>query len=188
MNINLYTGILEIRGCKGICTITAYDEKQAKELAINFWEGYKDYNGKINISQISGINCECNVLTSLKILNGNTLEEILSMEKTEEQQKDKYIIGDYLFDTMRQTLTYKDGEVETLTTKENDLLCLLCKISNKIVDRNILLEKVWGESTYYTSRSMDVYITKMRKHLIKDERIEILNVHGKGFKFIVPEN
>ena len=96
-------------------------------------------------------------------------------------------LGDYKFDSMRQTLTYKDGNIENLTTKENDLLIMLCSVSNRLVDRDALLEKIWGESNYYTSRSMDVYITRIRQHFKKDTRIEILNVHGKGFKFIIPE-
>ena len=109
------------------------------------------------------------------------------MKKKIQKDDSTYQIGDYVFDSMRQTLTHKDGEVEGLTTKENDLLMMLCSVSNRLVDRDVLLEKIWGESSYYTSRSMDVYITKMRKHFIKDTRIEILNVHGKGFKFIIPE-
>ena len=99
-----------------------------------------------------------------------------------------YQIGDYVFDSMRQVLTYKDGVSEGLTTKENDLLVMLCSVANRLVDRDLLLEKIWNESNYYTSRSMDVYITKLRKHFIKDTRIELLNVHGKGFKFIIPED
>lgn len=188
MQINLYKGTLEIGDNKGICTITAYDKNQAREIAEDFWNGYRDSSGEITIDQINGITCECNVSTSLKVLCGNTLEDILSMKKKIQKDDSTYQIGDYIFDSMRQTLTHKDGEVEGLTTKENDLLMMLCSVSNRLVDRDVLLEKIWGESSYYTSRSMDVYITKIRKHFIKDTRIEILNVHGKGFKFIIPEN
>lgn len=186
MKINLYKGILELDKNQGICTITAYDSKQAKEIAEDFWNGYKEMSGEITIEQINGITCECNVSTSLKVICGNSLEDISNINKI---QKDETIfqIGDYTFDSMRQTLTYKDETTEGLTTKENDLLKMLCFVSNRLVDRDILLEKIWGESNYYTSRSMDVYITKMRKHFSKDTRIEILNVHGKGFKFIIPE-
>lgn len=186
MQINLYKGILEVGDNKGICTITAYDKNQAKEIAEKFWNGYKDMSGELEIEQINGIVCECNVSTSLKVLCGNSLEEIKNMGKIKKDNS-VYQIGDYIFDSMRQNLTYKDGEVESLTTKENDLLMMLCSVANCLVDRNILLEKIWGESNYYTSRSMDVYITKLRKHFVKDTRIELLNVHGKGFKFIIPE-
>ena len=68
------------------------------------------------------------------------------------------------------------------------LILSLCFDGIHLVDRNVLLEKIWGESNYYTSRSMDVYITKLRKHFVKDTRIELLNVHGKGFKFIISED
>lgn len=186
MQINLYKGILEIGGNKGICIITAYDENQAREVAEEYWDGYRDASGEIEIEQISGITCACNVSTSLKVICGNLLEEILNMGKIKKDDS-TYQIGNYVFDSMRQILTYKDGEVEGLTTKENDLLLMLCSIANRLVDRDLLLEKVWGESSYYTSRSMDVYITKLRKHFIKDARVELLNVHGKGFKFIIPE-
>jgi len=184
MQINLYLATLKVKDCKGISTITAYDKKQAQEIASIYWEDYKKYGGEIEVSQISGITCECNVSTSLKVICGNTLEEILNMQEVE--AKEIYQIGDYTFDTIRQTLIHKDGEVEGLTTKENDLLLMLVAVPNKLIDRDLILEKIWGESSYYTSRSMDVYITKMRKHFSKDERIEIINVHGKGFKFIIP--
>lgn len=187
MQINLYQGVLEIGGNKGICVITAYDKSQAKEIVLDFWKGYKGVNGEIDIEQIEGIICESNVYTSLKVICGNTLEEVMNMGKIKKEDS-SYQIGDYIFDSMRQVLTHKDGSVEGLTTKENDLLIMLCSVSNRLVDRGMLLEKIWGESNYYTSRSMDVYITKLRKHFIKDSRIELLNVHGKGFKFIIPEN
>ena len=187
MQINLYKGSLEIGDNKGICIITAYDKNQAKEIAEEYWNGYKDASGEIEVEQISGITCECNVSTSLKVLCGNSLEEIMNMGKIKKDDS-TYQIGDYTFDSMRQNLTHKDGEVEGLTTKENDLLMMLCSVANRLVDRDVLLEKIWGESSYYTSRSMDVYITKLRKHFVKDTRIELLNVHGKGFKFIIPEN
>lgn len=107
------------------------------------------------------------------------------MKKVEEEVvKDIYNIGEYVFVTVCQTLTHKDGVVEILTTKESDLLVVLCSFSNQFIEKNVLLEKVWGEVSYYVSRSMDVYITKLRKHFTKDSSIEILNVHVKGFKFI----
>lgn len=189
MTINLYLGTLQVENGKGICTITAYNKEQAKEIAEEYWQGFKNVKGEIKIQQISGITCECNVSTSLKILCGNTLDEILAMHpKEEEKIEDNYQIGNYMFDVMRQTLTHSDGTVDTLTTKESDLLSALCCSPNKLIDRDLLLEKVWGESNYYNSRSMDVYIFKLRKHFNKDTRIELLSVHGKGFKFIIPEN
>jgi DNA-binding response OmpR family regulator len=72
-----------------------------------------------------------------------------------------------------------------LTTKENDLLKLLASNKNGIVERNFALSAVWGDDSYFNGRSMDVYIAKLRKYLTFDSNIEIVNVHGKGFKLVV---
>ncbi len=97
-----------------------------------------------------------------------------------------YSIGDYTFDTQRQLLMYKDGEPKKLTTKETDLLTLLCMHANELMERNYALKTIWGEDSYFNARSMDVYITKLRKHLSEDTRVEIQNKHGKGYKLITP--
>jgi DNA-binding response OmpR family regulator len=72
-----------------------------------------------------------------------------------------------------------------LTTKENDLLLLLVKNQNEILDRQATLRAVWGDDNYFNGRSMDVYIAKLRKLLKEDENIEIMNIHGKGFKLLI---
>lgn len=97
-----------------------------------------------------------------------------------------YSIGDFVFDTQRQALTYKDEEPVNLTTKETELLTLLCLYANELLERSYALKTIWGEDTYFNARSMDVYITKLRKHLARDERVEIQNKHGKGYKLITP--
>lgn len=97
-----------------------------------------------------------------------------------------YSIGDFVFDTQRQVLTYKDEEPVNLTTKETELLTLLCLYANELLERSYALKTIWGEDTYFNARSMDVYITKLRKHLSRDERVEIQNKHGKGYKLITP--
>lgn len=95
-------------------------------------------------------------------------------------------IGLYHFDHTRQVLKYAEIE-QKLTAREADLLMLLCNYSNQILDRRIALELIWGEDNYFHSRSMDVYISKLRKYFKEDPRIELMNIHGVGFKFIVPE-
>jgi len=96
-----------------------------------------------------------------------------------------FTIGKFVFDPENRLL--KDSNLEVkLTTKENDLLKLLNKNSNSILDRNYALKKIWGDDSYFNGRSMDVYITKLRKHLKPDPSIQIINEHGKGFKLIVP--
>ncbi len=93
-------------------------------------------------------------------------------------------IGKYEFDSELRLLGIKDDQVK-LSPKENDLLKMLCLYENKILDREKALTEIWGEDGYFTARSMDVYITKLRKHLNEDPSIEIINVHGKGYKLIV---
>lgn len=96
----------------------------------------------------------------------------------------KFQLGEYVFNSNRQTLQIGE-DVRKLTSKESDLLRLLCLNQNKTLDRNTALKTVWQDDSYFNARSMDVYITKLRKYLSDDSRVEILNVHGKGFKLLV---
>lgn len=102
------------------------------------------------------------------------------------KNKNVYKIGRFTFDIQKQTLTMGD-KVAKLTTKENDLLALLCSHANEILQRDFALKTIWIDDNYFNARSMDVYITKLRKHLKDDEQIEIINIHGKGYKLIMPE-
>lgn len=97
----------------------------------------------------------------------------------------EFEVGKYTFDYNRQRIVLGDNE-DKLTTKENELLYLLCKHKNGLLERNYALNAIWGDDNYFNGRSMDVYIAKLRKHLKDDERVEIINVHGKGFKLLVP--
>jgi len=99
-----------------------------------------------------------------------------------------YNIGIYMFDTQKQTLS--DGkEVTKLTTKESELLANLCLNMNDILDREFAVNTIWKphpDFYQFAARSMDVYITKLRKLLKDDPRVEIMNIHGKGYKLIAP--
>lgn len=97
-----------------------------------------------------------------------------------------YHIGRFTFDTQKQLLTIGDQQTK-LTTKENELLSLLCSHANDILQRDFALKTIWIDDNYFNARSMDVYITKLRKHLKDDPAIEIINIHGKGYKLIAPE-
>ncbi|MBP5171427.1 MAG: response regulator transcription factor [Bacteroidales bacterium] len=97
-----------------------------------------------------------------------------------------YQIGNFSFDVPKQLLTLKDGPTTRLTTKECELLTLLCSHQNQILERNYALMTIWGENSYFNARSMDVYITKLRKHLKDDPGIQIMNIHGKGYKLVAP--
>ena len=96
-----------------------------------------------------------------------------------------YHIGKFVFDTQKQLLTIGDQQTK-LTTKVNELLALLCSHANEILQRDFALKTIWIDDNYFNARSMDVYITKLRKHLKDDDQIEIINIHGKGYKLIVP--
>ena len=98
-----------------------------------------------------------------------------------------YRIGQFTFDTQKQLLCLGDDQ-RKLTTKENELLALLCSHANEILQRDFALKTIWIDDNYFNARSMDVYITKLRKHLKDDPQIEIINIHGKGYKLITPED
>ncbi|GIV41381.1 MAG: DNA-binding response regulator [Vicingaceae bacterium] len=117
------------------------------------------------------------------------IEAILkrTLDKNGLTKKDIFKIGDYTFDFKNQLLTYKDGTEQHLTKKEADLLRLLVININNVAERDLLLESVWGKNDYFTGRSMDVFISKIRKYLSKDPRVELINVHGVGFKLLVTE-
>ncbi len=104
--------------------------------------------------------------------------------RTEEESKDDLRLGIFHFDFDRQLLAHGSEETK-LTTKENELLYLLFKNRNGVLERNYALNAIWGDDNYFNGRSMDVYIAKLRKHLKPDGKIEIINIHGKGFKLLV---
>ncbi len=95
-----------------------------------------------------------------------------------------YAIGGYTFDYERQMLQIKNKK-QKLTAKEADLLKLLCMHINQILERDVALKTIWGDDSYFTARSMDVFISRLRGYLKNDSHVEILNVHGKGFKLVV---
>ena len=99
------------------------------------------------------------------------------------QRETSFKIGDIDFDYTSQKI--KIGNTESkLTTKENELFYILAKNKGEILDRNAALRHVWGDDNYFNGRSMDVYITKLRKLIKPSDKVEILNVHGKGFKIL----
>ena len=96
-------------------------------------------------------------------------------------------IGKYIFDYNRQLLTINNIE-KKLTSKESELLKMFALNMNQLVDRSATLYKIWKDDSYFNARSMDVYITKLRKYLEEDPYIEIMNVHGVGFKLTVKDS
>jgi DNA-binding response OmpR family regulator len=102
----------------------------------------------------------------------------------EKTVNEELFIGKIKYEPELRLLHLAEG-VKKLTTKENQLLQLLVKNENEILDRQATLRAIWGDDNYFNGRSMDVYIAKLRKLLREDEAIEIMNVHGKGFKFLI---
>lgn len=115
------------------------------------------------------------------------LEAILRRTKgSKGADQNEWTVGKFVFDAMKQEL--KDGEtIVKLTTKESDLLKLLCNNINQVLERNFALKAIWIDDNYFNARSMDVYITKLRKYLKGDPSVQIINVHGKGYKLVVDE-
>ena len=97
-----------------------------------------------------------------------------------------YRFGSFSFDTQKQLLTCGDDQ-QKLTTKESELLTLLCAHANDILQREYALKTIWIDDNYFNARSMDVYNTKLRKLLKADPTVEIINIHGKGYKLIAPQ-
>jgi DNA-binding response OmpR family regulator len=93
-------------------------------------------------------------------------------------------IGDYSFDYGRQVLEDSKGKIK-LTPKESELLRLLCIHKGQTLEREKALREIWGNTSYFSGRSMDVFISRLRKHFKNDNRIEIMGIHGKGFRLLV---
>jgi len=112
------------------------------------------------------------------------IEAIIRRAKKELiSQQSEYKIGKYIFNSDKQVLKLEDSE-QNLTTKESELLRLLCNNKNMVLERNFALKTIWIDDNYFNARSMDVYIAKLRKYLKDDPAVQILNIHGKGFKLI----
>ena len=102
----------------------------------------------------------------------------------EEEKATQFNIGKYDFDFKQQTIS-ADGAVQKLSTKEAGLLRLLCLHKNEVLTREEALLNIWNDDNYFNGRSMDVFLSKLRKYLKDDSSVEIINVHGRGYKLLV---
>ncbi len=120
------------------------------------------------------------------------LQKIKAVLKRNQEQQDKqhsqieFQIGMYHFNSKLRTLKH-GSESHTLSPKENELLTMLAEYRNDLLPREAALKRIWGSDTYFNGRSMDVYIAKLRKYLREDENVEIVNIHGNGFRLVAPE-
>lgn len=112
------------------------------------------------------------------------INAILKRAYKEGKKETSFQVADVTYDYLQQTIDV-GGQKTKLTTKENELFYLLVKNQEEVLDRNEALKHVWGDDNYFNGRSMDVYITKLRKYLSASTQVEIMNVHGKGFRLLV---
>jgi DNA-binding response OmpR family regulator len=120
-----------------------------------------------------------------------SMEELLLRINAIMRRSDQHIhnllepvqLGKFNFDPEKRILTC-NGTEKRLTTKENELLKILVSHQNQVLSRKMALQQIWGDDTYFNARSMDVYIAKLRKYLCEDESVQILTVHGEGFKLV----
>ena len=111
------------------------------------------------------------------------IQAVMRRMKPQGEEKEEFQIGHYHFNYKNLSLEL-NGKAEKLTTKEAELLKLLCLHSNDVLDRNFALKAIWQNDSYFNSRSMDVYITKLRKYFQQDPSIQIINIRGHGYKLI----
>jgi two-component system OmpR family response regulator len=111
------------------------------------------------------------------------------LKRNEELHKEEvnaeFDLGKYHFNPRLRELIF-EGKIQTLSPKENELLKMLSEYKNDLLPREAALKKIWGSDTYFNGRSMDVYIAKLRKYLKEDTTIEIVNIHGNGFRLVSP--
>ena len=119
------------------------------------------------------------LLKKLEVLIQRTQK---SVQKS--KPKSRIVIGDFIFNPRLRTLTYKKNTPTNLSPKENQLLLMLVETQNDLLSRSKALNEIWNDDNYFTSRSMDVYIAKLRKYLRDDASVEIANIHGEGFRLI----
>ena len=161
----------------------------------------RSINSEVPIMFLTAKNLKDDILEGFKLGADDYLTKPFSMEELvyrmeailrrvkarSRQMATRYQLGRFTFDTQRQLLSIDDKSTK-LTTKESELLTMLCTHMDDILERDLALKTIWIDDNYFNARSMDVYITKLRKHLKDDPNVEINNVHGKGYRLVVPTN
>jgi DNA-binding response OmpR family regulator len=120
------------------------------------------------------------------ILRVKALLKRVDLRFDETKGGSQFNIGNYYFDFENYVLVF-EGETRKLTKKEAEILQMFCKHRNQVLPRELVLNAVWGQDDYFVGRSLDVFVTKLRKYLSEDDRVVISNIHGVGFKFEAPE-
>ena len=185
---------------KGKYDICVFDVMMPKKDGFALAKEVRAVNAEVPIMFLTAKNLKDDVFEGFKIGADDYITKPFSMEELtlrmeailrrirgkKNREVTVFQIGKFTFDSKKQILAI--GEKSTkLTTKESELLALLCAHQNEILQRDFALKSIWIDDNYFNARSMDVYITKLRKHLKDDPSVEIINIHGKGYKLIAPE-
>ncbi len=184
---------------KGKYDLCVLDVMMPKKDGFTLAQEIRGINSEVPIIFLTAKNMKEDVLEGFHLGADDYITKPFSMEELvsrisailrrvrgkKEREITMYRIGKFTFDTQKQTLVIGDM-TKKLTTKESELLALLCAHMNEILERNYALKNIWVDDNYFNARSMDVYITKLRKLLKDDPNIEIINIHGKGYKLIAP--
>lgn len=177
--------------------ICVFDVMMPKKDGFTLAQEVREANSEVPIIFLTAKTLKEDILEGFKIGADDYITKPFSMEELtfrieailrrvrgkKNKESSMYKIGMFTFDTQKQILSVGE-KVTKLTTKESELLALLCAHANEILERNFALKTIWVDDNYFNARSMDVYITKLRKHLKDDPTIEIINIHGKGYKLI----
>lgn len=168
-HVDGFTIASEIRGMNAVIPIIFLTAKKLKEdLMKGYGVGADDYVTKPFDTDI--------LLLKIKA--------IIARREVQDGSRDIYEVGRYIFNSKLRTLTLGDEE-RKLSPKEGQLLEMLAMAPNALVSREAALKKIWGADDYFTARSMDVYVTKLRKYLSDDPQILLKNIHGSGFQLVV---
>lgn len=185
---------------KGKYDLCVLDVMMPKKDGFTLAQEIRNVNGEVPIIFLTAKNLKDDILEGFKLGADDYITKPFSMEELvvridailrrvkgkKEREVTLFKIGNFTFDTQKQVLVSGDS-TQKLTTKESELLALLCTHINDILERNYALKAIWVDDNYFNARSMDVYITKLRKLLKSDPSIEIINIHGKGYKLIAPQ-
>ncbi|MDE6236863.1 MAG: response regulator transcription factor [Muribaculaceae bacterium] len=185
---------------KGKYDLCVFDVNMPKKDGFTLAQEVRNVNSEVPILFLTAKSLKEDILEGFKIGADDYITKPFSMEELvfrigailrringkKEKEVSVYKIGKFTFDTQKQVLI-ADDKTQKLTTKESELLALLCSHVNDILERNFALKSIWIDDNYFNARSMDVYITKLRKLLKADPSIEIINIHGKGYKLIAPD-
>lgn len=186
---------------KNTYDICVFDVMMPKKDGFTLAQEIRAINTDVPILFLTAKNLKEDILEGFKIGGDDYITKPFSMEELlfrieailrrikgkKVKEKIVYKIGKFIFDSQKQTLSLGNDSTK-LTTKESELLTLLCANANDILERNYTLKTIWIDDNYFNARSMDVYITKLRKLLKDDDSVQIINIHGKGYKLIIPES